>query len=95
VPLTLYAQTRTPDGGQGHDNADVVGALTELTRTPGPEVVSKSTGQPFPEGTFVWSGKGWMYTDVPAFRMVKDGALSGNSVDLSPMCPWPTTATSS
>lgn len=83
VPLTLYAQTRTPDGGQGHDNADVVGALTELTRTPGPDVVSKSTGQPFPAGTFVWSGKGWMYTDVPAYRMVKDGALSGNSVDLS------------
>lgn len=83
VPLTLYAQTRTPDGGQGHDNADVVGALTELTRTPGPEVVSKSTGHPFPDGTFVWSGKGWMYTDVPAYRMVKDGALSGNSVDLS------------
>jgi hypothetical protein len=83
VPLTLYAQTRTPDGGQGHDNADVVGALTELTRTPGPDVVSKSTGQPFPDGTFVWSGKGWMYNDVPAFRMVKDGALSGNSVDLS------------
>jgi hypothetical protein len=83
VPLTLYAQTRTPDGGQGHDNADVVGALTELTRTPGPDVVSKSTGEPFPDGTFVWSGKGWMYTDVPAYRMVKDGALSGNSVDLS------------
>jgi hypothetical protein len=83
VPLTLYAQTRTPDGGQGHDNADVVGALTNLVRRPGPEVVSKSTGQPFPEGTFVWSGSGWMYTDVPAFRMVKDGALSGNSVDLS------------
>lgn len=83
VPLTLYAQTRTPDGGQGHDNADVVGALTALKRTPGPEVVSKSTNEPFPEGTFVWSGTGWMYTDVPAFRMVKDGALSGNSVDLS------------
>lgn len=83
VPLTLYAQTRTPDGGQGHDNADVVGALTTLTRTPGPEVISKSTNEPFPDGTFVWSGSGWMYTDVPAYRMVKDGALSGNSVDLS------------
>jgi hypothetical protein len=83
VPLTLYAQTRTPDGGQGHDNADVVGALTELTRTPGPDMISKSTNEPFPDGTFVWSGKGWMYTDVPAYRMVKDGALSGNSVDLS------------
>jgi len=43
-------------------------------------VTSKSTGEPFPADTFVWSGKGWMYTDVPAYRMVKDGALSGNSV---------------
>jgi len=83
VPLTIYAQTRTPEGGQGHDGADIVGALTELTRRPGPEVTSKSTGEPFPADTFVWSGKGWMYTDVPAYRMVKDGALSGNSVDLS------------
>jgi hypothetical protein len=83
VPLTIYAQTRTPEGGQGHDGADIVGALTELTRRPGSEVTSKSTGQPFPDDVAVWSGKGWMYTDVPAYRMVKDGALSGNSVDLS------------
>lgn len=83
VPLTIYAQTRTPDGGQGHDNADIVGALTELTSRPGSEVTSKSTGQPFPDDVTVWSGRGWMYTDVPAYRMVKDGALSGNSVDLS------------
>jgi hypothetical protein len=83
VPLTIYAQTRTPEGGQGHDGADIVGALTELVRRPGSEVTSKSTGQPFPDDVAVWSGKGWMYTDVPAYRMVKDGALSGNSVDLS------------
>jgi hypothetical protein len=83
LPITLYAQTRTPDGGKGHDNADIVGAVTEMWRTPGPEVISKQTGQPFPEGTFVWSGRAWMYEDVPAFRLVKDRALSGNSVDLS------------
>src|SRR5688572_27111879 len=83
LPITLYAQTRTPDGGKGHDNADIVGAVTEMWRTPGPEVISKQTGQPFPEGTFVWSGRAWMYEDVPAFRLVRDRALSGNSVDLS------------
>lgn len=83
LPLTIYAQTRTPDGGKGHDAADIVGAVTEMWRTPGPEVVSKQTGQPFPDGTFVWSGRGWVYGDVPAFRLIKDRALSGNSVDLS------------
>lgn len=83
LPITLYAQTRTPDGGKGHDNADIVGAVTEMWRTPGPEVISKQTGQPFPEGTFVWSGRAWMYEDTPAFRLVRDRALSGNSVDMS------------
>jgi len=88
LPLSLLAQVRTPDGGGGgHDNAYIVGAITEMVRRPGPEVVQKTTGQPFPEGTFVWSGKGWMYPDVPegksAYQMVMDRALSGNSVDLS------------
>lgn len=83
LPISLLAQTRTPDGGDGHDNADIVGAVTGMVRTPGPEVISRQTGEPFPEGTFVWSGTGWMYNDVPAFRLVKDRALSGNSIDLS------------
>lgn len=88
LPLSLLAQVRTPDGGGGgHDNAYIVGAITEMVRRPGPEVMQKTTGQPFPEGTFVWSGKGWMYPDVPegksAYQMVMDRALSGNSVDLS------------
>jgi len=83
LPLSLLAQTRTPDGGDGHDNADIVGAVTEMVRVPGPSVISRQTNEPFPEGTFVWAGSGWMYTDVPAYRMVKDRALSGNSIDLS------------
>lgn len=87
LPLSLLAQTKTPDGGDGHDNAWIVGAVTDMQRRPGPEVISRSTGQPFPEGTFVWSGRGWMYTDVPAenpaYRLVRDRALSGNSVDLT------------
>lgn len=89
LPITLFAQVRTPDGGDGHDNAYIVGAVYEMTRRPGPEVIQKSTGQPFPEGTFVWSGKAWIYDDVPAapeksaYTLVKDRALSGNSIDLS------------
>jgi len=83
LPLSLLAQTRTPDGGDGHDNADIVGAVTGMTRLPGPSVISRQTNEPFPEGTFVWSGVGWMYNDVPAYRMVRDRALSGNSIDLS------------
>lgn len=88
LPLSLLAQVRTPDGGRGHDNAYIVGAVTEMVRRPGPEVISRTTGEPFPEGTFVWSGRGWMYDNVPgvgksAYQLVKDRALSGNSIDLS------------
>lgn len=83
LPISLLAQTRTPDGGDGHDNADIVGAVTEMTRVPGPSVISRQTNEPFPEGTFVWAGAGWMYNDVPAYRLVRDRALSGNSIDLS------------
>lgn len=92
LPIPLLAQVRTPDGGKGHDNSWVVGAITEMTRRPGPEVISRQTGEPFPEGTFVWEGtKAWMYDDVPgppdksAYNLVKDRALSGNSIDMSDM----------
>lgn len=90
LPLTFYAQIQTPNGGQGHDNSIIVGAITEMNRIPGPEVISKATGQPFPEGTFVWSGRAWIYNNVrfspdgpTVLDMVRDRALSGNSVDLS------------
>lgn len=90
LPLTVYAQIVTPSGGGGHDNSVIAGALTEMERVPGPEVISKSTGEPFPEGTYVWRGRGWAYTNVrftpggpTTFDMVKDRALSGNSIDLS------------
>jgi hypothetical protein len=89
LPIPLYAATRSTHGDQGDAATWHVGAITAAERKPGPEVVQRSTGQPFPEGTFVWEGTGWMYTDVPAapaksaFELVRDGALSGNSVDLS------------
>jgi hypothetical protein len=90
LPVTLYAQIQTPNGGQGHDNSVIAGAVTDMVRRPGPEVISKATGEPFPEGTFVWSGLGWIYDNVrftqdgpTVLDMVRDRALSGNSVDLS------------
>lgn len=91
LPITLYAQVQTPNGGSGHDNSVIAGAITEMRRIPGPEVTSKATGEPFPEGTYVWEGtKAWIYNNVrftpdgpTVLDMVRDRALSGNSVDLS------------
>jgi hypothetical protein len=91
LPITLYAQIQTPNGGQGHDNSVIAGAITAMERIPGPEVISKATGEPFPEGTYIWSGtKAWIYNNVrftqdgpTVLDMVRDRALSGNSVDLS------------
>lgn len=89
LPITLYAQTRSTHGAEGDAATWVVGAITKAERVPGPEVTQRSTGEPFPEGTFVWRGEGWMYDDVPAapqksaYAMLRDGALRGNSVDLS------------
>jgi hypothetical protein len=91
MPLTIYAQVRSTHGLEGDAATFVVGAVTEAERVPGPDVMQRSTGQPFPDGTSVWMGRGWMYTDVPspesgskpAYTLMKDGALYGNSVDLS------------
>lgn len=90
LPIALYSQIRSSHGSLDGDTATVLaGAITEATRRPGPEVTQLSTGQPFPDGTFVWEGTGWMYQDVPAppeksaYTLVKDKALRGNSVDLS------------
>lgn len=91
LPITLYAQIQTPNGGGGHDNSVIAGAITEMVRVPGPEMISKATGEPFPEGTYVWSGtKAWLYNNVrftpdgpTVLDMVRDRALSGNSIDLS------------
>lgn len=91
MPLTVYAQVRSTHGLDGDAATFVVGAITEAERVDGPSVVQRSTGEPFPEGTAVWLGRGWMYTDVPtpesgskpAYTLMKDGALYGNSVDLT------------
>lgn len=91
LPLTLYAQVRSTHGADGDAATFTVGSLTEAERVPGETIVQRSTGQPFPVGTYAWVGKGWMYTDVPtpesgskpAYTLLKDRALYGNSVDLT------------
>ncbi len=83
LPLPILAQTETPVGGGGHDGAQVIGRLDTARRVPGPSVVSKITGKPFPEGTFIWEGTGHIDPDAPAANLARKGYLTGNSVDLS------------
>jgi hypothetical protein len=84
LPIPVLAQVT--NGGQGgHSGAAVVGKIAEMTRVPGPDVVDKETGQPFPENTFVWSGKGELHPDAEATDLARRGYLTGNSIDLSDM----------
>jgi hypothetical protein len=81
-PLSVYAQTVNTGQG-GHSGAEVVGKLTEIWKIPGPEFVSKETGQPMPEGTFVWQGRGELDGDSKGGDYARRGYLTGNSIDLS------------
>jgi 2'-5' RNA ligase len=83
LPLPILAQTQTPVGGGGHDGAHVIGRIDTMTRVAGPSVVSKVTGKPFPDGTFVWVGAGHIDPAAPAAALAQKGYLTGNSVDLS------------
>jgi hypothetical protein len=58
LPLSLAAQPYDPHGGQDSPAAEVFGKITSAERHPGPEVTSPSTGEPFGDGVFVWSGEG-------------------------------------
>lgn len=93
-PISLLAVAESPHGGQDSAAAVIVGRITSATRVPGPEVLSTRTGQPFPEGAFVWSAEGMISTDaevpvgngsVNAYELVKSGRLRGVSVDLAGM----------
>jgi len=83
LPLPILAQTRNPEGGDGHAGADVIGRLDTLERVPGPSVVDKETGEPFPEGVFVWTGKGFIDPEAAGTKLAQKGYLTGNSADLS------------
>lgn len=83
LPLPVLAQTSNPVGGDGHDGAEVVGRLDTLERVPGPQVMNKETGEPFPEGTFVWRGSGFGDPNAHGIQLAQKGYLTGNSADLS------------
>ncbi len=90
LPLSLLAQPESAHGGDDAGPAGIVGRIDTLTRTPGPEVISKRTGEPFPDGTFIWSGTGHMRADakVGAYDIAdlfQRGYLRGISVDLAGM----------
>lgn len=88
LPFPMYAATRSTHGDTGDAATWHVGAITSAERIPGPEA-QLYDGSTLPEGTFAWVGRGWIYKDVPAppaksaFQLVKDGALRGNSVDMT------------
>lgn len=90
LPLSLLAQPESSHGGDEPGPSVVVGRIDTLVRTPGPEVISNRTGEPFPEGSFVWSGTGAMSTTVEingrnVYDLVKRRYLRGISVDLAGM----------
>ena len=88
LPLSIAGMTATSEGG--HLGAVVCGRLDACERVPGPQVRSRVTGQPFPEGTYVWRGTGKLFGPKGAdpehgsvLDLVLKGGLSGNSVDLN------------
>lgn len=90
LPLSLLAQPESMHGGNEPGPAGVVGRIDTLERLPGPEVTSPRTGEPFPEGTFVWSGTGTLMADARVgiyniAELFRRGYLRGISVDLAGM----------
>ncbi|HEY2101479.1 MAG TPA: hypothetical protein VGH72_33785 [Pseudonocardia sp.] len=83
LPISILAQYTNPGQEGGHAGAEVIGHLTKIWRTPGPEVTSRQTGEPFPEGTFIWQGEGVADPETTGGKLARQGHLRGNSVDLS------------
>jgi hypothetical protein len=83
MPLPILSMTRNPEGGDGHAGAEVIGRIDVLTRHNGPDVINRQTGQPFPEGVFVWSASGEIDPDATSAGLIRKRYLTGNSADLS------------
>ncbi len=82
LPIALMSLSKTSEGG--HLDATVMGRIDHLERVPGTDVINVDTGEPFPEGTFVWrSNEVWVNPDHADYGWVRNGALTGISVDLS------------
>jgi hypothetical protein len=83
LPLSVLAQGVNPGSEGGHAKAEIIGNLTEIWRIPGPEFVSRQSGQSLPDGTYVWQGRGSADASLPGTKLVMQGYLTGNSIDLS------------
>jgi hypothetical protein len=82
LPIALMSLSKTSEGG--HLDATLMGRIDHLERVPGPDVINVDTGEPFPEGTFVWrSGEVWVNPEHQDYSWVRNGALTGISVDLA------------
>ena len=62
LPLTLMAMDHNPEGGWGHDGAEVAGRIDTLTREDASSWVDEATGQTWGEvaggQVFAWVGEG-------------------------------------
>jgi hypothetical protein len=81
LPLPILGLRTNTESG--HTGAEVFGRIDTLTRVPGPDLNNRQTGQPFPEGTFVWVGTGSVRGEHALTEDMRAGYLTGNSVDLS------------
>lgn len=90
LPLTLMGMTRNPDGGWGHDGAEVVGRIDTAVREDASEWVDEATGDTWATvaggPVFAWVGEGEFddrdeAADVE--QLVRDRHLRGISVDLA------------
>jgi 2'-5' RNA ligase len=81
-PLSIFAQTVNTGQG-GHSGAEICGNLTEAWRIPGPDFISKQTGEALPEGTFVWQARGEVDTSTNGGDLFAKKYLRGNSIDLA------------
>lgn len=81
LPLPILGLRTNTESG--HTGAEVFGRLDTLTRVPGPDCLNRQTGEPFPEGTFVWVGTGSVRAEHDLTADMQAGYLTGNSVDLS------------
>ena len=82
LPLPLLSLPYKSHGGEQAPAAEVFGRLTGLELLPGPTVISKHTGEPFPEGTNVWSADAVINGRHPHAQLVRDGNLRGGSIDI-------------
>jgi hypothetical protein len=89
LPQSLMAMTRNPDGGfEGHSAAIVAGRIDSLDRVDASAMLNRETGQPFGEGVWAWTARGYLtpHPDQPGseatVQYVRDQVLRGVSVDL-------------